>query len=175
MYAIWLLPHKDKYKELAQIIFRLSREYNGPCFSPHITLLAGVHGNEQELISKTSELAGKMAVLSVISSAVETQDSFYRSLYLKIVETRSLLESRQQAETLFYPLALDETEDQKHTNNFMPHLSLLYGNQSAQLKKQIIAGLKGKARLDLLIDRIALVSAIGIPENWRIVFSERLY
>lgn len=175
MYSIWLLPHTDKHKELAQLMLNLGRERDGPCFSPHITLFAGVHGSEKELITKTSELATKMKVLSVKTSTVETQDSFYKSLYLKIVETRSLLDSRQHAETLFHPLMLDETEDLKHANDFMPHLSLLYGSQSEQLKKQIIASLKDKTRLDLLIDRVALVSTQGPPENWTMVSVERLF
>lgn len=175
MYSIWLLPQTDKHKELAQLIVKLGREYDGPCFSPHITLFAGVHGSEKGLITKTSELATKMKVLSVKTSTVEMQDSFYKSLYLKIVETRPLLKSRQQAETLFHPLVLDETENLKQTNDFMPHLSLLYGLQSEQLKKQIIASLKDKTRLDLLIDRLALVSTQGPPESWAMVSVERLY
>ena len=175
MYSIWLLPHTDKHKELAQLMFNLGREYDGPCFSPHITLLAGVHGSEKELITKISELATKMKVLSVKTSTVETQDSFYKSLYLKIVETRSLLESRQLAETVFHLKPEGETEDLKLVSSFMPHLSLLYGSQSEQVKKQIIASLQDKARVDLLLDRVALVLTNGPPESWTMVSVERLY
>jgi len=60
MYAIWLLPHSDKHQELTQLIIKLSQKYGGPCFLPHITLLAGMQGNEKELIIKTSELATKI-------------------------------------------------------------------------------------------------------------------
>ena len=166
MYAIWILPHTDKDKELAQLIIKLSQEHDGPCFSPHITLLSGLQGNEKELIIKTSELAAKLTTLSVKTDVVETQDSYYKSLYLKIIETKLLLESRRQAESLFHPQPVDE---------FMPHLSLLYGNQSEQVKRQIIASLKDKTRLDLLMDRVALVSAMGPPEKWITISTERLY
>ena len=165
MYSIWLLPHTDKHKDLIQLIIKLGQENNGPCFSPHITLLAGVHGSEKELITKTSELAAKMKVLPVKTNAVETQDSFYKSLYLKIAETKPLLEGRQQAQSLFNLKPADE---------FMPHLSLLYGDQSELVKKRIIARLKDKTRLDLLIDRVTLVSTIGPPEKWAIVSVEQL-
>ena len=165
MYSIWLLPHTDKHKDLNQLIIKLSQENNGPCFSPHITLLSGIQGSENELIITTSKLAAKMKDLPVKTNAAETQDSFYKSLTLKIVETRLLLESRQQAETLFHL---------KPKDKFIPHLSLLYGNQSAQVKEQIIASLKDKFKLDLLIDRVALVSIIGPPEKWTIVSVEQL-
>lgn len=95
MYAIWLLPHTDKDKELAQLIIKLSQEHDGPCFSPHITLLSGFQGNEKELIIKTSELAAKLTMLSVKTDVVETQDSYYKSLYLKIIGTKPLLETRR--------------------------------------------------------------------------------
>ena len=165
MYAIWLLPHSDNHKELAQLIINLSQKYDGPCFLPHITLLAGMHGSENELVIKASELAAKMKAFSVKTNAIETQDSFYKSLYLKIVETKPLSESRQQAETLFHP---------KQEDDFMPHLSLLYGKQPEQDKQEIMANLKNKTRLDLLIDRVALISAIGPPEEWTTVSTEQL-
>ena len=133
---------------------------------PHITLLAGLHGSEKELVIKVSGLAKKMKAFSVKTNAIETQDSFYKSLYLKIVETEPLSENRQQAEALFHP---------KQEDDFMPHLSLLYGNQSEQDKQIIMANLRNKTRLELLIDRVALILAVGPPEEWIIVSTEQLH
>ena len=174
MYSIWLLPHTDKHKELAQLMFKLSQEHDGPRFSPHITLLSGVYGSEKELITKTSELAAKINALSVKTNAVETQDNYYKGLYLKIVETKPLLESRQQAESLFHAHALNERGTPWPADEFMPHLSLLYGSQPELVKKQIKASLKDKPSLDLLIDRVALVSTDGPPEKWTTVSVEQL-
>lgn len=165
MYAIWLIPQADIQAELEQLITKLSKEYNGPCFAPHITLLTGLSGGKQELIDKTSELALKINEFKVTSCRLEAGDSYYRSLYLKIVEAGSLIVSYQCAKSLF---------NQQESDEFMPHLSLLYGSQPRKIKVQLIENLKGKVRLDLHVDRIELVTAHGLPEEWKTVSTEHL-
>lgn len=40
-YSIWLIPDGEVYKTVSSIIQNIAKEYGGPLFEPHITLLGG--------------------------------------------------------------------------------------------------------------------------------------
>lgn len=165
MYYLWLIPHPNKYKELAQLIIQLGQKYDGPPFSPHITLLADIEDEQNLVMAKCAELATKINAFTVNVDSIEFQDAYYRSLYLQLVKPKPLLKARRLAEELF---------SQAPTDAYMPHISLMYGNQSISTKQHIIATLKDHISHELLIDRMELIFADGAPDTWKLISTEHL-
>jgi len=51
-YSIWLMFEKNLEEYFQSLINQFSSELNSPNFLPHITLIAGLDGNEDELIKR---------------------------------------------------------------------------------------------------------------------------
>ena len=170
MFYLWLLPHPDVYESLAQLIIQLGHEHDGPSFEPHITLLGNIEDDEKTAISKTTELANIISRFKVNVDVIEGQNKYYQSLYLKLIRSEALLDARQQAERVFNQASFNPA-----TNNYMPHISLLYGDQPEAIKPQIITTLSGRIPGEYLIDRLTLVfSQGGPPDTWKTITTQPL-
>ena len=51
-YSIWILPDEDLYVYLSSIISKISLKYGGPIFHPHITVIGGFQGDQNNLTKK---------------------------------------------------------------------------------------------------------------------------
>lgn len=165
MYYLWLLPQFDQYDTLAELIIQLGQEFGGPSFPPHITLLSRLEGDKKLLIKKTTELATKIDTFMVYVDSIDKQDAYYKSLYLKLIQSKHILNARRQAEAQFN-LSPEES--------YIPHVSLLYGNQSKSVKQKIIAHMKSQISKELFINRLQLIFADGPPETWKMISTEYL-
>jgi len=128
-YTIWFVPTGELHDELAGIIFRLSREYRAPAFEPHITLLGGIAETEENVMSKTADLAGFLKPFSIRFTALDSLDEYFRCVFLRVQETEGLMQANAKARELF---------GRKQDPPFIPHLSLLYGSFPTSTKEQII-------------------------------------
>lgn len=62
-YSLWLKPPDGPTcSKLAQEIAAQAKEYSGPLFEPHVTLLGGIDGEEDAVLEKARSLAGKLKV-----------------------------------------------------------------------------------------------------------------
>ncbi len=64
-YNIFLIPSGSAYDLLEATVAELSRTYHGPIFVPHVTLLGGLGGPEEEVFIRTSQLAGRLQPLEI--------------------------------------------------------------------------------------------------------------
>jgi 2'-5' RNA ligase len=156
-YSIWLKPTGEVRAELAGIISRLSREYSTPLFEPHVTLIGQLNGQEEELIAQTRQLAGQVRPFVVQLGEVGYLDTFYRCLFIHVQETEPVMEANAQARKVFHR----EADDQ-----YMPHLSLLYGNLPPAVKEEIIRRIGRTFHRSFPVDRIHLVSTQGETKDW---------
>ncbi len=156
-YSIWLKPAGEVRAGLAGIISRLSREYSTPLFEPHVTLIGGLTGQEEELIAQTRQLAGQLRPFVVQLGEVGRLDEFYRCLFIRVQETEPVMKANAQARKVFQR----ESDDK-----YMPHLSLLYGNLPPAVKEEIMAQIGRRFRRSFPVDRIHLVSTQGEPKDW---------
>ena len=105
-YYYWLMPDEPHREKLQQIIHRFSKVYQSPIFTPHITVGTG-H-------SIPSSIAYK-GIPKVRFTCVDTEHSYFRSLYFKCEPSHGLLSLWKSFEG---------------QGTFVPHLSLIYGNFS---------------------------------------------
>ena len=128
-YSIWLMPTGTVNEKLSPIISKLSAKYNSPKFQPHVTLIGGFTGDEQDLINKTEILSKKLKCFVVKLPNVHYLDQFFRSLFICVEKTPELMNAVKVARGVF---GLPENKD------YIPHLSLMYGDFTKEIKEVII-------------------------------------
>lgn len=165
MYALWLTPDVDFEKKISEIMHGLAAEYNGPVFEPHITLLGKITSAKDGLEKATQELAGLIPCMSVENTGISATQQYFKSLFLDISQSETLHQA--------FILAAQRFEYEK-SYDFTPHLSLLYGNQTAEEKQLIKARIGDNIQHNFKLECLKLVSAFGTVGEWEIVKSARL-
>ena len=51
-YSIWLMPDGKDKDQLKTTIISLASDFNAPFFNPHVTLVGGFLGKENQLLKK---------------------------------------------------------------------------------------------------------------------------
>ncbi len=157
-FHLWLMPTGGTCERLADVINQLSQKHGGPLFEPHVTLLGGMEGEEEEICQKTMRLAQGLRPFEVQLTKPGYQESYFRCLYLHVQETPSLMEAHAQARIIF---------TQQEELQFQPHLSLLYGTYSADLKEHMIESLDSQAGVVFEATAVHVIKAThSQPKDW---------
>lgn len=151
-YSIWFMPTDEIYDKFNYIINQLSKEYNSPRFEPHVTLIGQRVGSEEEIIKKTEKIASKIKPFKIQLTTVDYRDYYFRALFVKIRRTKKIIEANKIAKEVF---------DIEETNEYMPHLSLLYGEFPESQKKKIIKTIRQDLTDEFEIKTIHLFNTEG--------------
>lgn len=158
-YSIWLIPQDDTFKKLSKLINGLSGKYSSPIFDPHVTLIGGIIGSQDEVIRKTRKLASKVNFYTIELNKVGFLDSYLKSLFLKAKPDKEVLKANRWAKKIF---------NMKNSEKYLPHLSLMYGDFSENIKKEIIKNyLTDNFKLNFVVDKIHLYQTDGEVEDWK--------
>ena len=128
-FSIWLVPDNYCFDITSSYIKLLSEKYEGPLITPHVTLVSGFLGDKIELIKKIDEISNMLKPFDIFFKSIGHKDEFFRSLYLIVSEDKNFKKSRN--------IALKELGIGRE-NDFIPHLSLVYGNFEEKKKKSMI-------------------------------------
>lgn len=156
-YSIWLIPTDEIYQKLAEIISQLSDKYSAPNFEPHLTLIGDLRGSEEEIISKTSKLADLLKPFEIKLKKADYLDEYFRCLFIRAEKTRELIQASDVAREIF---------NRKSDPDYMPHLSLMYGDINPEIKEKILANLGKEFNLSFEIKSIHLFSTTGEVKDW---------
>jgi len=151
------MPSGDFYNKLTRIISQLSREYSAPNFESHITLFGDLIGSEEEILSKTSQLATLLQPFEIRLTTLDYLDEYFKCLFIRVEETKQVMDANFKAREIF-----NRQQDPKH----IPHLSLMYGNFTPMIKEGIIAKIGRKFNIKFEVGSIHLFTS-GEPKNWR--------
>ncbi len=155
-YSIWLIPDGKNYTNLSHLICKLSEKYNSPFFEPHVTLIGNLSGKKEEIISKSSKLASQISPYKIKISNPAYLNEYFKSLFLKVEKTKEVMDANLKAKEIF---------SYNKESEYFPHLSLMYGNSSPDIKEKIISKLE-KINLEFKVEELYLFSTAGKPENW---------
>lgn len=150
--SLWLLP--DEAPLLAPVLAQLADAHGGPRFAPHLTLLGSVPGDR--LLERASVLAAQLSPVALPTGAVLTSARWFRCLTLAVPASAALREARAAAEAGFGVPA----------RPWSPHISLLYGDLSAEARTRIAADLPPLPTA-VRLSTLALVATVGPAERWR--------
>lgn len=158
VYSLWLQPSGDIAYRLQERINNMSQRYDTPSFAPHITLLGSLKSSETELISLTDILVSSLSPFEVRLTKAGYSDRFYQSLFLRVEKNNMFQEVRKRACQLF---------DMSDTEDYHPHLSLLYGDLSQKEKERILNIMGREFYIRFPVKSIVLMQTEGTPEQWK--------
>jgi 2'-5' RNA ligase len=132
-----------------------------PVFEPHITLVSSFQGDENAIRDKASELAASIRPLDLTLQAAAHSDYYFRCVFLDVLGDPELLKARDIAQELF--VGTEQPEE------YRPHLSLVYGDLSAEERESIVQEIGDTFRSGVQVEeiRLCLASADIPPEQWR--------
>lgn len=161
-YSLWLVPERDTetYELLDQLIRTVAAQYRTPVFDPHVTLLGGVEGTEQDMREKTRVLAEELTPYEIQLGEVGSNGIYFQILFSKIEQTRSVLNANTVAQEVF---GVDK-------GKYFPHLSLAYGdlsNEQVATLQQFVGQRNPIAGTHFLAQSVELWRSEGTVEEWR--------
>ena len=159
-YALWLMPEGEISEKLDALIRGLASKCGAPLFTPHITLLGGLRGPEEKILSGVPFLAAALKPFVVTLTQLDYLDEYYRCLFARAEETRDVMDAHFLAEKIL------DTFITREDTEFMPHLSLMYGDFPVSLKKEIINDLGAELNINFPVNSIHLFSTDGGPGDW---------
>lgn len=157
-YSLWLRPLGDIAFRIQQRINKLSDQYDTPSFEPHVTLLSGLRYGETELIQLTETLAGALSPFELLLTKAGYRNKFYQSLFVHIKKSDELMNAYNTALQLFGREADEE---------FIPHLSLMYGDLSQKEKERILSVMGREFHIRFEVHSLLLVKTEGKPDEWK--------
>jgi 2'-5' RNA ligase len=160
LYSLWLMPAGRVASELQTLITDLSAKHKTPIFQPHVTLIGSLNLTEADAVSKTTILARKVAPFVVRLSEVACLDQYFRCVFIKAMKTECLMNANSIARLLF---GLQNGEE------YMPHLSLVYGDLTRRMKQDIIKEIGNTIYIAFPVEEIYLYYTGGQPKKWRCV------
>jgi 2'-5' RNA ligase len=157
-YSVWLTFGRAE-KELSKLINRLSHQLNTPVFRPHITLAGQLSTGSRSLLEKASWLASVTDHFKVGCSRFGSEASFFKTLFLEVNLCTPLRDLRNLTEKHLH-LASPE---------FLPHISLVYGDLDNNTRSQIMTELNTNLPLTADVTALTIVKTEGPVANWHTV------
>lgn len=156
-YSLWFMPEGDCYNSLRSMIDRFSKQHSSPNFEPHITLIGQLSVPEEEVLAKTATLASLIKPFKIRLTKIDNQNYYFRALFVEVKKVTPILEANRQARELFA---------RKEDPEYMPHLSLMYGDFPEKLKKKIIKDIGNNLAGEFAVKSIHLFKTGGEVKNW---------
>ena len=157
-YSLWLMPEGKVRDRLTLTLHNLSVRHEAPEFPPHVTLLGSCMGERDEMMRRSSLVAGALKPFTVRLGKLDFRDEYFRCLYLHAGPAEPLRNAHQAACRIFC---------RSPEPDFMPHLSLLYGNYPVNLKENVMAELGLRLNVQFKVRNLHLFQTHGEVENWR--------
>lgn len=159
-YSLWLEPTGDTAYKLQERIKQLSKRYDTPLFSPHVTLLGGLTSSKTELEALTDTLSSSIRPFELTLTKAGYLNTFYQSLFIHVEQNEGLTHLHDNACRLF-----DCPEE--YENEYMPHLSLLYGDLTRNQKEKILNNIGREFYIRFTVKKVVLMHTDGAPDQWK--------
>jgi 2'-5' RNA ligase len=158
--SLWLVPAEPALALLQEAVKSTAKQHSGPVFKPHCTLLAGLSGSEDAVVQQTKELAAHLQPIQASIEALASKNLYFQSVFALLQKDPALLQLHKTA-TEHFQLPYKEGE-------YMPHVSLFYGDAAEDTKAEIRSGLQHVVGTSLSFDAIEVWSTAGAADEWRL-------
>ena len=157
LFSLWITPTPQLKFILNKIILDLAKNYGGPIFEPHLTLLGNVEMEKKEFVKRANKLALRLEPFALELGEMSFSTTYFQSVFLRIRSSAKLMEANLLAKKIY----------QKENKAFMPHISLLYGRQPMKVREKITSSVKLPTNLAFTAKAISLVSSLPNPKDWK--------
>ncbi|KAK9832428.1 hypothetical protein WJX74_009958 [Apatococcus lobatus] len=135
-YSIWAQPSGVLANRLQTEIDHLAGLTNeAPSFLPHVTVVAGVEGTEQEVLQRATEAAAQIQKYVIGFESVSYGKMYFQCVYMLCEPSRPTLAAAAAARRVF---------GKDKGDHYMPHLSLLYSDIQVAQRAQIAEALQAR-------------------------------
>ncbi|MDB5189957.1 MAG: cyclic phosphodiesterase-like protein [Parcubacteria group bacterium] len=166
-FHLFFEPEGGLKKELSEIIEKLAKEYDGPVFTPHVTLLARIPSDSESapvpleaIIEKSQSLAKSLSPFTLTLGRTSTENAYFKALYLHIKEQTEMRVLHAQALEHFF---MDDEAP------YLPHLSLLYGKYPQEQKEVTIESLVLPTEHSFVVKSLYLYQTEGEVHDWKLI------
>ena len=156
-YSLWLMPERKVRDRLSLILHQLSVRHEAPEFPPHVTLLGSCVCGRDEMMRRSSLVARALKPFTIRLGKLDFRDEYFRCLYLHAGPAEQLRNAYRAACRIFC---------RTPEPDFMPHLSLLYGNFPMSVKKGLMAELGPRFDVRFKVRSLHLFQTHGDVRNW---------
>lgn len=156
-YSINILPAGEEYNRFETLIIKLAEEYGAPLFAPHVTVLGQASPDEEAALKLMEKLVSNQQPFSVSLNNVAYQDYFFRALYVLAEKTEPLVRLYEKAKQIF---------GKKNIAEYMPHLSLFYGDFKPEIKEKIIKEIGRQQHVVFEVRSLHLFRTEGEADEW---------
>jgi len=143
---------------LRNIQSQVNKKFQGPKFEIHLTLLGPIMIIDKERVRTVRQKCDKLNPFKVYPLGYSFSSSFFTSLFIEIKKSKNLSNFRKEFSDIS-PLGL--------RTNYMPHVSLMYGNFQKDEKRKLITNLLG-LRKSFTIDKVCIVDVNEDNFVWKI-------
>lgn len=135
-FSVWAQPSSPQdCPALEPAMLQLRNTYHGPPFQPHVTVL-GVQCLPLQLASSYLQAACRsLRPFTCKLTHVDCGASFYQCVYLLVEPSEEIIQANQHVQSSFGISESMESGSVKK-NDYMPHLSLLYGDITDEDKQE---------------------------------------
>lgn len=158
--SLWLMPGGAARGRLTGLIERLAVRLGTRPFAAHVTLLAGLGGPEEEIVRTAALLAARVRPLRVRLAAVEGRDEHFRCLFALAVPDAPLRAAHAAASHAF---------GREPDPAFLPHLSLVYGTLSPEVKRSLVAEVAAEAAASFVAGSLHVWRTEGPVADWQAI------
>jgi 2'-5' RNA ligase len=127
--------------------------------------LGSIPSRRSEMVERSARVAEALHPFVIRLGPIDFLDEYFRCLFVRTLLSEPQRRAYQAACRVFGCL---------HKKKFMPHLSLLYGNFTPDVKREIIAEIGPRLDVQFRARSVDLYRTHGEPRNWRRIASFNL-
>ena len=157
-YSIWAIFEKEIDNKINSIKKKIQSRYKCPDFPPHLTLSCCLDINLSNMDEYLQKVATQLNKFEIIIEGYGYENKFFQSIFLNVKKNENFIEQKKEIDRIF----------NLKKNNYMPHVSLFYGNLEKEKKIKLI-NLLPKFNVITNIDKIALVLNDEQNLKWKII------
>jgi hypothetical protein len=168
-HSLWMRPSGSAKEAYSSIISETSLELGGTFqFTPHISLVAAMMTGAEDVVERAKALAAELAPYKFEFDQISQRDAYFQCVFAKMKRSKEVMAANALARE-FFP-------ERKTDPDYMPHLSLVYGDfDLAEKESKIIPELRRKLAEKALytksftVDAIEVWSTQGDAKDWYLV------
>lgn len=160
--SFWIWLRFDEYSdEVCQSLqFKVQKIIKSPFFGSHLTISGPFTHIDQIFIRKFDGLGDILSPFPIFIESYGFSEEYFESFFLKVISDKNLLRVKNEID-----IALGA---KPNINKFSPHISLAYGNATAERKIKCIETLP-ELHKSFIVTRLSLICADEISEKWDLI------
>lgn len=157
---IWLQFDELSNEVCQSLQFKVQKIIKSPLFGAHLTISGPFTNIDQNFISKFFGLGDTLTRFPIFIESYCYSEEYFESFFLKVTSDQNLLRLKNEIDITFGA--------KPNINNFNPHISLAYGNATAERKIECIERLP-ELQKSFMVNKLSLIHADEISEKWDLI------